>query len=71
MGHLNLIPAPWRPQSVNATMGNETMAWCNYHQIRGHHTNDCHQLKWEIEALIQRGHLLTYVKDVVAPSTKR
>ena len=34
-----------------------------YHRARGHHTEDCIQLKREIETLIQRGHLLTYVKD--------
>ena len=31
--------------------------YCDFHQEHGHHTDDCIQLKKEIEFLIRRGHL--------------
>ena len=37
----------------------------------GHYTEDCIQLKREIEYLIQGGHLLTYVKDDKSRNDKR
>lgn len=60
--HLNLIPDPPKPKKANVVLGKDFRAWCSYHRLRGHTTNDCIQLKREIEILIQRGYLSTYVK---------
>ena len=35
--------------------------YCEFHKGHGHRTNDCIQLKKEIEYLIRRGHLNRYV----------
>ena len=35
--------------------------YCDFHRDHGHRTNDCIQLKKEIEFLIQRGHLRNYM----------
>ena len=35
--------------------------YCNFHRDHGHRTDDCIQLKKEIEFVIQRGHLRRYV----------
>lgn len=37
--------------------------WCSYHRMQVHHTESYHQLKKEIKILIQRGNLLSYVKE--------
>lgn len=37
----------------------------------GNHTENCHQLKKEIKILIQKGQLLSYVKDVEGHPRKR
>lgn len=39
--------------------------------MRGHHTEDCNHLQIEIETLIQRGHLLSYVKETEGSERKR
>ena len=35
--------------------------YCEFHRDHGHRTDDCIQLRKEIEYLIQRGHLRRYV----------
>ena len=35
--------------------------YCYFHRKHDHDTDDCHQLKWEIETLIHRGYLGKYV----------
>lgn len=69
--HLKLLPRLLRPKGVHTVMGKDENAWCTYHRLRGHHTENCHQLKKEIEILIQRGWLLLYVKDVEGHPGKR
>ncbi|XP_039687900.1 uncharacterized protein [Medicago truncatula] len=44
-------------------MGLNKDAWCKYHQVLGHGTNDCIHLKREIEKLIQSGKLRGYTKN--------
>lgn len=61
--HLKLVPEPPHPKRVNTVLGNDARAWCAYHRMNGHHIEDYHHLKREIETLIQRGQLLSYVKE--------
>src|SRR5436189_1147507 len=37
--------------------------YCRYHRDVGHHTDDCRQLRNEIEKLIAKGHLRRFVAD--------
>ncbi|GKB66973.1 hypothetical protein Tco_0928385, partial [Tanacetum coccineum] len=37
---------------------------CDYHQEKGHHTNDCHQLKRQLEVALESGKLNHLIKDV-------
>ena len=43
-------------------MGDDKDAWCKYHRVRGHDTDDCMHLKREIEKLIQSGKLRGYTR---------
>jgi len=43
-------------------MGSNKDAWCKYHRVRGHDTDDCIHLKREIEKLIQSGKLRGYTR---------
>lgn len=61
--HIKLIPEPNRPKRANSIMGRDKNAWCAYYRLRGHHTEDCHKLKKEIEIIIQRSWLLSYMKE--------
>lgn len=69
--HFKLILEPTRPKRVDVLLGKDEEAWCAYHRLRGHHTEECHQLKREIEILIQRGRLLSYLKEVKGSAGKR
>ncbi|XP_021827603.1 uncharacterized protein LOC110768210 [Prunus avium] len=42
--------------------------YCRYHRDHAHHTDDCYQLKEEIEALIRRGRLQQYVAGRAIPT---
>jgi len=55
-----IIPNPPKPRTDH--MGTDPEAWCKYHRIRGHTTDNCWQLKKEIEKLIQDGKLKRYVR---------
>ncbi|XP_021722395.1 uncharacterized protein LOC110689871 [Chenopodium quinoa] len=37
--------------------------WCEFHKSRGHRTEDCLQLKDQIEELVQKGYLKKYVAE--------
>jgi len=43
-------------------MGSNKDAWCKYHRVRGHYTDNCIHLKRDIEKLIQSGKLRGYTK---------
>ncbi|GKD23882.1 hypothetical protein Tco_1225585 [Tanacetum coccineum] len=38
--------------------------FCDYHQEKGHHTNDCHQLKRQLEAALESGKPNHLIRDV-------
>lgn len=38
-------------------MGYELGRWCKFHRVKECHTQECYQLKKEIERLIHEGHL--------------
>ena len=40
----------------------DTTTFCHFHNNYGHDTNECNQLKDEIEFLIRQGHLRRYVR---------
>jgi hypothetical protein len=44
-------------------MGGDLDAWCKYHRMKGHTTDDCIHSKNEIEKLIQNGRLRGFVRD--------
>ncbi|GAV64286.1 hypothetical protein CFOL_v3_07804 [Cephalotus follicularis] len=48
----------------------DTEKYCRYHRDHGHDTEECRQLKNQIEDLICKGHLRKYV-DRNAPSERR
>ena len=50
------------PKPRNERMGSDPDACCKYHRIRGHTTDNCWQLRKEIDRLIQEGKLRGYVK---------
>lgn len=64
-----LIPEPRPPQGP--TMGAETTRWCKYHRVRGHDTDSCVHLRWEIELLIQSGKLRGYVREGMGDNRKK
>lgn len=69
--HLKFLLIQGRPKGVHTMMGKDENIWCAYHRLRGHHPENCHQLKKKIEILIQKGWLLAYVKEVESHPGKR
>ena len=56
----NLLPRD--PKLRYPGVRNTSNKYCDYHRDYGHDTDDCRQLKVEIEKLIQRGHLREYTE---------
>ncbi|XP_039687770.1 uncharacterized protein [Medicago truncatula] len=56
-----IIPPP--PFSRARVMGQDKDAWCKYHLVQGHNTDDCVHLKREIEKLLLSGKLRGYAKE--------
>ncbi|GMN20847.1 hypothetical protein TIFTF001_043186 [Ficus carica] len=42
--------------------------YCNFHKDVGHNTNDCIQLRDQIELLIRDGHLREFVERIITPT---
>ncbi|GKF07797.1 hypothetical protein Tco_0042021, partial [Tanacetum coccineum] len=57
------LPPP-RPM-INPFKGGNTNRYCDYHQEKGHYTNDCIQLKRQLEIASESGKLNHLVKDVL------
>ena len=52
-----------KPTPLRGPLAKRNMKkYCRYHRDYGHDTEECYQLKDEIEALIRRGHLRRYVR---------
>ncbi|XP_022855571.1 uncharacterized protein LOC111376799 [Olea europaea var. sylvestris] len=45
--------------------------YCEFHRDHGHTTENCKALQWEIEALIKRGFLSSYVSNDKRPRNDR
>ncbi|GKA17394.1 hypothetical protein Tco_0697231 [Tanacetum coccineum] len=56
------LPAP-RPM-LNPLRSGNTDRYCDYHQEKGHYTNDCIQLRTQLEMALESGKLNHLVKDV-------
>ncbi|GJR16163.1 reverse transcriptase domain-containing protein [Tanacetum coccineum] len=54
--------APLRPM-INPQRGGNMDRFCDYHQEKGHHTNDCHHLRRQLEAALESGKLNHLIKD--------
>ena len=58
-----------KPTPLRSPLAKRNMKkYCRYHQDYGHDTEECYQLKDEIEALIRWGHLWRYVRRPVPRS---
>ncbi|GJV32010.1 hypothetical protein Tco_1392410 [Tanacetum coccineum] len=55
--------APLRPM-INPQRGGNMDRFCDYHQQKGHHTNDYHHLRRQLEAALESGKLNHLIKDV-------
>ncbi|GJX85673.1 reverse transcriptase domain-containing protein [Tanacetum coccineum] len=56
------LPVP-RPM-LNPLRSGNTDRYCDYHQEKGHYTNDCIQLRKQLEMALESGKLNHLVKDV-------
>ena len=51
------------PKKIDHPMGRNKEEHCRYHKTRGHSTDQCRELKNQIEMLIREGHLQRYVRN--------
>ncbi|GAV71536.1 hypothetical protein CFOL_v3_15028 [Cephalotus follicularis] len=64
------VPIQWPDKMRSPTEKRDTEKYCRYHHDHGHDTDECRQLKNQIEDLIRKGHLRKYV-DRDAPQGRR
>jgi len=50
------------PDVAGRTLGNRLDAWCEFHQTRGHGTNYCYGLRYQLSVLANRGLLTKFMK---------
>ncbi|GKB49647.1 hypothetical protein Tco_0900400 [Tanacetum coccineum] len=55
--------APSRPM-IHPNRGGNMDRFCDYHQEKGHHINDCHHLRRQLEAALESGKLNHIINDV-------
>ncbi|GAV73474.1 hypothetical protein CFOL_v3_16959 [Cephalotus follicularis] len=55
------VPFQWPEKLRFPTEKRDVEKYCRYHRDHGHDTEECRQLKNQIEDLIQKGHLRKYV----------
>ena len=51
----------WPSQMMSYPAKRDTTKYCEFHKDHGHRTDDCIQLRKEIEYLIRQGHLRCYI----------
>ncbi|GAV61033.1 hypothetical protein CFOL_v3_04561 [Cephalotus follicularis] len=64
------VPIQWPEKMRSSAEKRNTEKYCRYHLDHGHDTEECRQLKNQIEDLIRKGHLRKYV-DRDAPQGRR
>ncbi|XP_035833022.1 uncharacterized protein LOC110876791 [Helianthus annuus] len=52
------------PKPLKDAPNKDTSKYCEYHKGRGHDTNDCYQLKKQIEYFVKAGKLAHLVRDI-------
>ncbi|GAV79030.1 hypothetical protein CFOL_v3_22495 [Cephalotus follicularis] len=55
------VPIQWPEKMKSPAEKKEVEKYCRYHRDNGHDTEECRQLKNQIEDLIRKGHLRKYV----------
>nr|GEV94406.1 reverse transcriptase domain-containing protein [Tanacetum cinerariifolium] len=58
------LQLPSCPPMVGTPKKENLDRYCDYHGEKGHYTNDCYQLKRQLEAVLESGKLNHLVKDV-------
>ncbi|GAV77012.1 hypothetical protein CFOL_v3_20484 [Cephalotus follicularis] len=64
------VPIQWPEKLRSLAKRRNVEKYCRYHREHGHDTEECRQLKNQIEDLIRRGHLRKYV-DRETPQGRR
>ncbi|GAV61697.1 hypothetical protein CFOL_v3_05224, partial [Cephalotus follicularis] len=64
------VPIQWPEKMRSPAEKRNTEKYCRYHRDHGHDTEECRQLKNQIEDLIRKGHLRKYI-DRDAPQGTR
>ncbi|GJS31752.1 hypothetical protein Tco_0492372 [Tanacetum coccineum] len=64
IGYKTSTAAPTMPSNVGTRKKENLDRYCDYHGEKGHYTNDCYQLKRQLEATLKFGKLGHLVKDV-------
>lgn len=52
----------WPLKMSSDPKGRDKTKFCVFHNDYGHLTEECKQLKWEIEERIKKGHLKQFIK---------
>nr|GFB13695.1 reverse transcriptase domain-containing protein [Tanacetum cinerariifolium] len=58
------VSFPEPPPLIKTPEKQNLNKFCDYHEDRGHNTNDCYQLKKQIEEVVASGKLAYLVKDI-------
>ncbi|GJX42244.1 hypothetical protein Tco_0257234 [Tanacetum coccineum] len=64
IGHRTSAIASPCPPMIGTPKKENLDRYCDYHEEKGHNTNDCYQLKRQLEAALESGKLSYLVKDV-------
>ncbi|XP_022855587.1 uncharacterized protein LOC111376815 [Olea europaea var. sylvestris] len=57
----------WPPRLRSPLDTRDKSKYCDFHRDHGHATEDCFTLKWEIETIIKRGFLGSYISNDKRP----
>lgn len=51
-------------KKIDRMLGARRDAWCKFHQARGHETEKCLTLKYQLTKLVKEGFLAKYIQDL-------